>query len=185
MSTNIYILKLRGSNYYVGKSADVDRRIADHFNGGGSAWTQKHAPVKVVKIIRGASAFDEDRYVKEYMSKYGIDKVRGGTYVSIHLDEIQTQSLQRELRAATDACTKCGNQGHFAANCRRQGGGECYRCGREGHFVADCYARTDIDGDELSDDDDDDDEGRCYRCGSKGHRSSRGGQGLHRDCIGR
>jgi predicted GIY-YIG superfamily endonuclease len=161
MSTNIYILKLQGGNYYVGKSADVDRRIADHFNGGGSAWTQKHAPVKVVKIIRGASAFDEDRYVKEYMSKYGIDKVRGGTYVSIHLDEIQTQSLQRELRAAADACTKCG---------------------RKGHFVADCYARTDINGDELSDDDDDE---RCYRCGSKGHRSSRGAHGGHRDCIGR
>jgi predicted GIY-YIG superfamily endonuclease len=170
MPTNIYILKLRGGNYYVGKSADPEQRIQQHFDGIGSAWTKLNKPLKVERIIRGASDFDEDRYVKEYISKYGIDKVRGGAYANIHLDKLQVAALERELRGASDACVRCGRQGHFASNCYAQkdkrgkqieesdddssDDDACYRCGRQGHFASNCYARRDIDGDTLSDDSD-------------------------------
>lgn len=156
MSTNIYILKLQGGNYYIGKSSDPQARIQQHFEGRGSGWTQLHKPVKVEKIIKGTSAFDEDRYVKEYMAKHGINKVRGGSYVAANLNEIQEIALKREIRAATDACTKCGHSGHFAANCKQRTNC-CYRCGRQGHYASNCYARTTVDGDELTDDSDDDD----------------------------
>jgi hypothetical protein len=33
-------------------------------------------------------------------------------------------------------------------------GGACHRCGRTSHWVADCYAKTDTDGNELSDNED-------------------------------
>jgi len=32
--------------------------------------------------------------------------------------------------------------------------GACHRCGRTSHWIADCYAKTDNDGNDLSDDDD-------------------------------
>ena len=174
--TNIYILRLAGGNYYVGKSADPMARYEKHLTGRGSAWTCAHRPVAVERIIRGASAFDEDRYTKEYMAKYGIDKVRGGTYVSLSLSVAQRTALQQEIRGATDSCTKCGNKGHFAANCT-QGCGRCGRIshttrnchammaawsdeeeayGREGHNSNKCYARThvwDTDSDSDSDSD--------------------------------
>jgi len=183
MSTNIYILKLRSGKYYVGKSADPMVRYQQHLDGKGSAWTKKYKPVSLEKVISNASPFDEDKYTKEYMKKHGIENVRGGAYVTEELDEVQEESLKRELWAATDKCT---------------------RCGRAGHFVSTCHARTDVSGNEFDEEEEeeediwgcdycdaefsDEDEcekherrckksqpkkksGACYRCGRTGHYS--------------
>jgi len=117
MSTNIYILKLEGGNYYVGKSDNPAQRFIQHINGEGSAWTKKYRPIKLLNIIPNASGFDEDKHVKELMAKYGIEKVRGGTYVQDKLSAAQEEMLKKEIRGATDCCTRCGKEGHFVANC--------------------------------------------------------------------
>ena len=39
--TNIYILKLEGGNYYVGKTDNPTKRYQEHVEGKGSAWTKK------------------------------------------------------------------------------------------------------------------------------------------------
>ena len=115
--SDIYILKLENNKYYVGKSADPHKRFQEHIKGNGSTWTQKYKPIKIIKTIESTSAFDEDKYVKEYMSKYGIDNVRGGSYVSTTLDENKKELLRTELRMAEDKCTRCGRDGHFASSC--------------------------------------------------------------------
>ena len=115
--TNIYILRLEGGRYYVGKSEDVQHRYQQHMNGHGSAWTRKYKPVSLEKIIAGASPFDEDKVTKEYMNKYGIDKVRGGSYVEVELSDMQEKSVYKEIWAANDLCTQCGRLGHFIKNC--------------------------------------------------------------------
>ena len=43
---------------------------------------------------------------------------------------------------------------------------KCDRCGRKGHSYEDCYAETDVNGFELSDDEE---EECCFRCGRDGH----------------
>ena len=126
--TNIYILKLADNKYYVGKSKDPEKRFLDHINGDCSTWTTKYQPIEILKVIKNASPFDEDKFVKEYMSKHGIENVRGGSYVKEVLDEIELYNLKKEIWGATDCCTQCG---------------------RKGHFVKDCYYTTDIDGDSL------------------------------------
>jgi len=118
MSTNIYILKLEGGNYYVGKSDNPAQRFIQHINGEGAGWTKKYRPIKLLNIIPNASGFDEDKHVKELMAKYGIDKVRGGTYVQDKLSAAQEEMIKKEIRGATDCCTRCGKEGHFVANCR-------------------------------------------------------------------
>ena len=128
MATNIYILKLEGGNYYVGKSDNPAQRFIQHINGEGATWTKKHRPLKLLNIIPNASGFDEDKHVKELMAKYGIDKVRGGTYVQDKLSAAQEEMLNKEIRGATDCCTKCGKTGHFVSN---------------------CYARKDTDGKKI------------------------------------
>ncbi len=92
-NTNIYILKLEHGKYYVGKSDDVMKRYQQHLCGNGSAWTRRYKPISLEKTIEGVSSFEEDKITKEYMSKYGIENVRGGSYVEIELDDIQKESL--------------------------------------------------------------------------------------------
>ena len=136
--TNIYVLRCQGGRFYVGKSSNVAKRYEQHMNGTGSAWTKKYKPVSIENIIENVSPFEEDKKTKEYMAKYGIDKVRGGSYVDIDLSDEHVFLLKREIWAAKDLCTNCGRKGHFNKN---------------------CYAKTDIDGDviEYEDEDEDDD----------------------------
>ena len=139
----IYVLRLEGNFYYIGKSEDVMARCEQHMNGNGSAWTRAHKPLSLEKTLDCASPFEEDKITKEYMARHGIDKVRGGSYVSLELDEVQKEALQREIWGAKDLCTNCG---------------------RSGHFVKDCYARTDVDGSSLEDSSDDSDDEWVYEC---------------------
>ena len=115
--TTIYILELQGGNYYIGKTSNVIQRYQQHLNGEGSAWTIAHPPVSLVKTIENASVFDEDKVTKEYMAKYGMDKVRGGTYVEMELSAAHKQVLQKEIWSAKGLCTGCGKHGHFVKDC--------------------------------------------------------------------
>jgi len=126
--TNIYILKLQCGKYYVGKSDNLEKRKQEHINGTASKWTKKYKPISIEKIIPNCSDFDEDKYTKEYMHKFGIDNVRGGSYVTEELDEDQYYLIQKEIWAAKNLCTQCG---------------------RSGHFVKSCSAKTDINGNSL------------------------------------
>ena len=172
--TDIYILKLENNKYYVGKSADPIKRFQEHIKGKGSSWTREHKPLEIIKTIKNASVFDEDKYVKEYMSKYGINNVRGGSYVSTTLDENQKELLRNELRMAEDKCTRCGRHGHFASSCyaktqlvEEESESEeeyeyrkpviCYSCNKYGHYASSCYSRNqytyESDSDEESESD--------------------------------
>ena len=127
---NIYVLKLVNNKYYVGKSENVEKRFEQHINGNGSSWTKLYKPISIEKVIENANIFDEDNITKQYMSLHGIDNVRGGSYVTEILNDIQKYTLKKEIWSAKDLCSKCG---------------------RPGHFIKDCYAKKDIDGDIIND----------------------------------
>ena len=142
---NVYILKLRGGKYYIGKSTNVQKRYEQHLQGK-IAWTRKYTPESIISIIENPSPFEEDKLTKEYMNVHGIDNVRGGSYSSINLTDPQVVSIRREI---------------WGAN------GLCLRCGRKSHFITDCYAKTDIYGNDL----DSFIKNRiiCFNCGEEGH----------------
>ena len=188
----LYVLKLEGGKYYVGKSKNVAERYKQHLSGDGATWTRSHKPLKLIESRPLKNDHDETNLTKDLMKKYGVDNVRGGAYVSLVLDEATKSVLEREFRGNTDACFKFGEIGHFAGRCtageeeeenvwgcdhcgkefkrmvlaiqheRRctskppprsaKKTGACYRCGRKSHYSPDCYAKTDTDGNELSDD---------------------------------
>ena len=115
----IYLLKLEQDKYYIGRTNNPERRMLEHIesNGAGAYWTTMYKPVKLTIIKRNADPFDEDKYVKLYMSKKGIDNVRGGSYSASVLSPQTVRQLLNEIQNATDRCFKCNQAGHFSKDC--------------------------------------------------------------------
>lgn len=189
----VYALECRDGRWYVGRT---DRplpadRVLEHFQGRGSEWTRRWPPVSLDRCWSDAGAFDEDLRTKEYMARYGIDRVRGGSYCQLELSPEVRRVLQAELDTAARRCFRCHQPGHFVQECPlpavpKQGADGrtappdedqwivvdrpctarrlfCDRCGRSGHAESSCYARSDVNGVPL------DRRSACIRCGSRGH----------------
>jgi hypothetical protein len=114
----IYVLKCENDKYYIGStSRDVSFRVFEHFNECGSEWTKIYKPIEVIETVENCDMFDEDKYTKIYMNKYGIWNVRGGSYTMFTLNESQKQCLQQELRHCNNCCYICGINTHMSFNC--------------------------------------------------------------------
>lgn len=114
----IYILKLENNKYYIGKTDNPEIRLNSHFNLNGSEWTKKYKPIEIIQIIPNCDNYDEDKYTKIYMDKYGINNVRGGSYVKLELDTDTIKFLEKESIGTNDKCFNCGIKGHFAKDCK-------------------------------------------------------------------
>jgi len=117
----IYILQLDQGKYYVGKTINPSFRLDSHFNSNGSSWTKLYKPIKMVELIPDCDDYDEDKYTRMFMDKYGIENVRGGSFVSIELPQSSIGYLTQMKNGTNDYCFKCGKSGHFAKNCPQVG----------------------------------------------------------------
>ncbi len=184
----IYVLQCVEHKFYVGRVASVDqvdRRFQQHLGQQfGAIWTTMYRPIKIEET-RSGTKYDEDNVVREYMEKYGIPNVRGGSFSNIVLHSAQEMQLRREIVSANDLCFKCGQEGHFATNCDQKRSPSkasqktktkakgnfsqvsqrdelCQTCGRQGHSHTRCYARTTIDGDVIEEYDEEEEEDEAF-----------------------
>ena len=114
----IYVLKLEQGKYYIGKTNKPQFRLNNHFNSNGSEWTKKYKPIKVLDIKKNCDNYDEDKYTRKYMDKYGINNVRGGSFVTIKLSDSEIDILKKMNNGTNDKCFICGKKGHFAKHCK-------------------------------------------------------------------
>jgi len=132
----LYVLKLEKNKWYIGKSANVERRYEQHLKGEGARWTYLHRPIEIILKRPLKDDKDEDNTTQEYIRKYGSENVRGGSYCQVephkpkYTAKIQWENYSQLNEADDNAC---------------------FRCGRNSHWQKDCYATYDLDGDLIED----------------------------------
>ena len=114
----IYLLQLIQGKFYVGKTDNPKFRLDSHFKNGGCAWTKKYKPQQIIALFPDCDDFDEDKYTLKYMSKYGIDNVRGGSFCRSELKD--KSMIERMITSSNDCCHFCGEKGHFIGNCTKE-----------------------------------------------------------------
>jgi hypothetical protein len=188
----IYVLQLEQGKYYIGKTNNPQFRLESHFNSNGSEWTKLYKPIKVIAINPNCDDYDEDKITRQYMDKYGINNVRGGSFVSVKLEKSTIDLLKQMSNGTNNKCFICGKRDHFAKNCQENNYWEtesdeeyeeiliwyCEYCGKEFTEEYKCeyhekYCnlknKKQINYESY---DDDDNNSCCFRCGREGHYAS-------------
>jgi cellular nucleic acid-binding protein len=189
----IYTLQLEQGKYYVGKTNNPQFRLDSHFNLNGSEWTKLYKPLKILEIKPNCDDYDEDKITIQYMDKYGINNVRGGSFVSIKLEKSTIDTLQKMSNGTNNKCFACGKDGHFVKDCQENDYYEtdsdeeyeyvwvCGYCEKEFTEESKCeyhekYCnlknKKQVVYQDDVDDDVDDDSNCCFRCGREGHYAS-------------
>ena len=81
---HIYILQLETNKFFVGKTDNIIFNIT-HFDRNSNSFTKKYKPLFLLEFKEKMEFIDIDITVKKYMNKYGIDSVRGGSYLDLEL----------------------------------------------------------------------------------------------------
>ena len=122
VKSSVYILELAKGRVYVGKSINVNQRIAQHVNGTGAAFTRAFAPTgnrlhRMGDVEGFGDATERDETLR-YMFMRGIDLVRGWRYCTVVLSKRDSEDAEANIRELYDLCRRCGNASHFMSQCK-------------------------------------------------------------------
>jgi hypothetical protein len=165
----IYVLQLEHGKYYIGKTNNPRFRLKNHFMSNGSQWTKIYKPLKLVELKPNCDDYDEDKITRQYMDKYGINNVRGGSFTSVKLDKSTLDVLKQMSNGTNNKCFICGKEGHFAKDCWENESDEevwiCEYCGKDFAEERKCeYHEKYCNSKKFSD--------CCFRCGRENHYAS-------------
>ncbi len=93
-----YVIKSKSTGAkYVGRSANIPKRIEQHNSGSGSKWTSRmgnKGDWSLVKSYKGNNAHTENAITKGVMRNEGIASVRGGSYCKTHYPKAEFRAIK-------------------------------------------------------------------------------------------
>ena len=120
----VYVLTNEGfTEFYVGETHDVAKRIAQHREQGPSsaAWVKHHGLFTQMEphtpAMEDAKA-GEAKEVRHLMRKHGMDHVRGATIVQLRLTTAMRRDIIHQCVQLDGLCARCGHEGHMLARCK-------------------------------------------------------------------
>ena len=157
-----YVMKLQGNKYYVGCSQKAFIPYFKIFDIIDNSWLATYAPEKIIHMQFGCDIFEVNKLTKKAMARFGIDNVRGGSYLQEKLSAVQMQVLQHELTLSQYKCHLCLERPHFQKDCTANldadgkilGFEDCQNCSEPGHASTACPR-----------------DNQCHKCGSTHHKA--------------
>lgn len=77
-----YVLGLEDECFYIGRSSNLNQRLAQHVSkNGGSVWCKEHDVKSLLEVHVGDVELEK---TIEYFNKYGFEKVRGASWCRVY-----------------------------------------------------------------------------------------------------
>lgn len=95
----LYVLKLEGGRYYIGKTDTLAACFQEHLHGRMGQWTQKYPPIRIEHVQSYGRVED---VVKHYMREYGINYVRGDGFEVEFTKEREHELIAELYPSSTD-----------------------------------------------------------------------------------
>lgn len=73
----VYVLELENDKWYIGKTHNLNVRLAQHWGGQGAKWTKLHKPLKLSRVVMYQT---EQKVTDDYIGLFGRENVRGGSW---------------------------------------------------------------------------------------------------------
>ena len=120
--SGVYVLQ-QGTKYYVGKSADIAKRIKEHKRG--TTCCRFTARCKRIRPLTSPVMMGEDDDWESWernetltrMYEFGIDNVRGWMFSTFCMSAPDQDTAFRQVCEKFDLCRRCGRAAHFASDC--------------------------------------------------------------------
>lgn len=111
----IYVLLLDNNKYYIGKTNNVVAMLSKLLNDDDLTYGDKIIDLVRVNILTDIN--EEDLTVLEYMRKYGIENVRGGSYTNQILSDDEVTTIKNKIAIKYNLCFDCLQAGHSSNKC--------------------------------------------------------------------
>ena len=118
----VYTLQDAHGRVYVGKSFNVNKRIAEHMQGSGTTFlSNPHTGLTQLQTATSGSKNDLESWERAetltQMYSKGIRNVRGWMFTTSSLSEQQVQDAFGQICEKFDLCRRCGRNSHFISQC--------------------------------------------------------------------
>lgn len=81
-----FAIKFKNGSYFITSADDPQQAFNDFMKRG-------FHPISIESIIDNSESYHEWALFREYLAKYGIDRVRGASYTNFILTDLQRQTL--------------------------------------------------------------------------------------------